>query len=842
MPKATAHTHPKVSSIGSTATITRHISDASTEKKKTSGHSPAKRELHNARRCEQRLRKTKDVLQGEVQRLHRKNEQEVTHAQALEFEVTALRVSLAKAEEASAAAEDHALSVEDELETARYKEAEAHQRSLQVRSNAVAAIAGVREEATDAIRMAETHAAQAEDAAATSERNMRLLASQLQTRVHAVIMQIAALAQWAVASAEAEAQGVVAGAEGRAYQAERDMRAAVAATAEEWTHMEMELVNMEDTLREVLRIRAETLHKRNDTLRKKVERGRNTTSRAAEKAVRLYAAEQEDSVALDLKTKGVIASPVWDLIRDLVALGLKVSQIKGTISAVARTAGTPVKGSLSERSVGRIVLEGGVYAKLQIAEDVMHASSVTASSDGTTHQSINLDSRHLHTHNGASHERRFLGIHSTANHTSESQLSGWQVCVTDIFNTYNASPIGREKPADVRTLAAKTEGILTDHAKDQKKVARLFKQWKLTCKRELRGKRVLAGMSLNDVLRRLTEEMLYLIAAHPEGEAAEDPDVQAAQARRAVALKLGQAEYAELTEEDKARVDRFVHAGCCMHKELNSVKGGNTEMVAYWAVAGVQGPVLLMNKGNGAAASHGPSPTQQHAAAVSRGGAVKAAELAGHLFCHKDNKKGQQNIFRYHFEAVTGLICTFPDTSNTRYQSYCGASAELLVHLPLYRRFLEQIRDKKISGQFAHLEQNVQKALEDIPTLTEFCALALYAQAISHPYMRDVRGAQNPNHLDLGPLHEQVVAHCKRIIEDPSLLLAPDATPEHGTLNGQDWERAEVFTAIRDLAPELLHLEGVLVVFFKGALKTWQRFSAEYASGGAIAALTPSER
>lgn len=83
-----------------------------------------------------------------------------------------------------------------------------------------------------------------------------------------------------------------------------------------------------------------------------------------------------------------------------------------------------------------------------------------------------------------------------------------------------------------------------------------------------------------------------------------------------IALKLGEAEHAELPEEDYTRVDHFVHVGCCMHKELNSVKGGNMEMVTYWEAAGMQGPMLLMNEGDGAAASHGPSPTQQHVATV----------------------------------------------------------------------------------------------------------------------------------------------------------------------------------------------------------------------------------
>lgn len=67
-------------------------------------------------------------------------------------------------------------------------------------------------------------------------------------------------------------------------------------------------------------------------------------------------------------------SPVWDLICALVGLGLKVSKIKGAISTVARTAGTPAKGLLSQHPVGRIMHEEGVYAKLWISEDAMHAS------------------------------------------------------------------------------------------------------------------------------------------------------------------------------------------------------------------------------------------------------------------------------------------------------------------------------------------------------------------------------------------------------------------------------------------------------------------------------------
>ena len=156
-------------------------------------------------------------------------------------------------------------------------------------------------------------------------------------------------------------------------------------------------------------------------------------------------------------------------------------------------------------------------------------------------------------------------------------------------------------------------------------------------------------------------------------------------------------------------------------------------MMAYWEKEGLQGPVKLMNKDNAAAASGGSSAAKTRAGDVSQGGGVKAANLAGALFNHKDDKKGQQDTLRIFFESVIGYMICFPDTSNTRYQSHCEAAAVLVVYLPLFLEFLELVRNKKETGTFNHMEQNVYKALRDIATLTELCVLVLYAQAISHP-------------------------------------------------------------------------------------------------------------
>ena len=53
------------------------------------------------------------------------------------------------------------------------------------------------------------------------------------------------------------------------------------------------------------------------------------------------------------------------------------------------------------------------------------------------------------------------------------------------------------------------------------------------------------------------------------------------------------------------------------------------------------------------------------------------------------------------------------------------------------------------------MEQNLWNALHCSGTLTEFAVLALYGQAISHPYMYEIHSASENkvNMLDLGTLH-----------------------------------------------------------------------------------------
>jgi len=86
-----------------------------------------------------------------------------------------------------------------------------------------------------------------------------------------------------------------------------------------------------------------------------------------------------------------------------------------------------------------------------------------------------------------------------------------------------------------------------------------------------------------------------------------------------------------------------------------------------------------------------PTAAEQRALDSSKCGGVKLASLAGLLFRHKDDKVGQQDTYQYFFQSRQKKVPRFPDTSNTRYQSHCTASAVLITWLDLYLEYLEWI-------------------------------------------------------------------------------------------------------------------------------------------------------
>lgn len=135
--------------------------------------------------------------------------------------------------------------------------------------------------------------------------------------------------------------------------------------AEELTALRGQL---EDSLEAsaILRDRIVALSKQNKALKNQVRRAHQRVSESADRTS-TTAPTDSSSPTMVLKHKGVIPDTTRNLIRDLVSLGLKVHQVRAVIEAVAGSAGVSVEGSISDRSVERIVLEGLVASELQVA-------------------------------------------------------------------------------------------------------------------------------------------------------------------------------------------------------------------------------------------------------------------------------------------------------------------------------------------------------------------------------------------------------------------------------------------------------------------------------------------
>ncbi|KAI0063127.1 hypothetical protein BV25DRAFT_1802759 [Artomyces pyxidatus] len=587
-------------------------------------------------------------------------------------------------------------------------------------------------------------------------------------------------------------------------------------------------------------------------IRKAVESGRQRSSELARAVV--------------VKKQRAYIPEMRSLARILVKSGCSQAHVGAVIQRVARMAGKDlVSRAMSRRTVGRAIKEGGIASNIQLGHEIATNKDFTASCDGTSHKDLQYEALHIallapsyedpsapHTH-----KLRLVSVRTTVNHTSESQLEGIKESLEAVRKAYADSPLAKRTQISLEAdeVMLRWRGLNTDHAADQQKLYRLACLWKAECLHAQLGQVKIISQPSDALIETMLETNQQKILDAGGQQAwdaltAEQKTVREVTAMRQLSIRLGKEAYGDLPEEKRRELDLFIWCGCCMHKELNSVKGGNRAMQEYWIKQNLPGPILLANRDNaatldgiadGEAAS---TAAEKRAQEVSSRGGVKTADLAGALFNHKDDKKGAQDTYRNYLRENYGRLTKFPDTSNTRYQSYCEAAAELLVYKDGLVSLLDLIKDKKTARTLNHMEQNVYNALHDIPTLTELSVLVLYSQAITHPYMRVIRGSDigDANMLNYGPYHREVLTFIQKLIDEPALLLGDTATYKTGSLDGKEWFRSEAVAVVRELAPSLPHLEGALVAFLQGSLATWERFTSEFAPGGLIDLATATER
>jgi hypothetical protein len=263
------------------------------------------------------------------------------------------------------------------------------------------------------------------------------------------------------------------------------------------------------------------------------------------------------------------------------------------------------------------------------------------------------------------------------------------VLVNGLVKTYNASPLGQVNPIDEDEFITFIKGLGTDHANDQKKLARLINEWTTNSRKIMLGKHYLSSTALENTMPTIAQFNDEKIAAAGGLDAwtalpDEEKVLRDLQVCRELYRHFGETAWKDLTPEERFEAQALVWCGCCMHKEMNSVKGGVEGMKLFWESIG--GPVLikLINKANDAAVkkSEKGSAVADNALEASEGGGVKLTSLLGALLNHKDDKRGQQDTFKLYFEHILGYSVSCPDTSNTRFQSHCDCAIFIILYLP----------------------------------------------------------------------------------------------------------------------------------------------------------------
>src|SRR6266487_84041 len=84
---------------------------------------------------------------------------------------------------------------------------------------------------------------------------------------------------------------------------------------------------------------------------------------------------------------------------------------------------------------------------------------------------------------------------------------------------------------------------------------------------------------------------------------------------------------------------------------------------------------------------------QERAVKMTSRGGIKTTQLAGEILNNKNVKKP----------------FTFPDTSNTRFQSHCEGAGVLMQHLPHFINFLKYIQVKKNVMRFSQWKKTYGK-------------------------------------------------------------------------------------------------------------------------------------
>src|SRR6266496_3409478 len=320
----------------------------------------------------------------------------------------------------------------------------------------------------------------------------------------------------------------------------------------------------------------------------KLRKGFHRATQVKERAVETAKAKiiRQKSVH-HLLHKGIFKEETCNLVRLLSQSCCSANRINDIISAVLNTVGITMVGSISRRSVAQIIREGYFAAQIQLGHEMKMAESMTVSADGTGHQSINYNSRHVHmlvedyesSDGGIIHATRFLGIKPSCDGSSKEAIADWQTTITEILNFYNCSPFGKWSGGSLIGLVdilVKLTGMNTDHCSKEKKDAYEIEELKKWAVNQCLGEEAMMEKSLHEIYELqigAQRKMIQAAGGQQRWEAL--PEVTKSEKRAKmvenVVQDLGKGAFELLDLHEKCFLRLFIWAGCGCHKDLNMV-------------------------------------------------------------------------------------------------------------------------------------------------------------------------------------------------------------------------------------------------------------------------------
>ncbi|KAJ6529037.1 hypothetical protein DFH09DRAFT_934946, partial [Mycena vulgaris] len=402
----------------------------------------------------------------------------------------------------------------------------------------------------------------------------------------------------------------------------------------------------------------ESLRKQIKALKQRIRRSIRSLSRTVDRAKKKWS-------VCRVTDKGIYTMQARKLAHIMADSGCARGKVGPLMERIGQVFGIHVTRSMSRRTVGRAIEEGGVAARMQAVYELSLSKGVTISADSTSNRGINIESAHmaLHVPNYASGNLsidpestpkvRFLGVDKTIDHTSAESVRGWNEHIKESMDIFNCSPLAKrlQHHYSIRDFFRILWGMNGDHASTEKGTAKGLQYAKHDASIQDLGEAALAGKSYMELVDYLGAWNAKKIAEAGEEDAwnALSPAEQTfrdVKLMNDIVTVLGKEAYDTLAPEDRRKLDLFIWGGCCMHKDLNSFKGGNTEMMLEWKKLGLDGPVLLANKHNTSVLRNLLDPAVAQDAVLtedefkafeaSTQGGVKACALAGAIFNNKD--------------------------------------------------------------------------------------------------------------------------------------------------------------------------------------------------------------